>query len=60
MGLVSPMMREMAEMRFQWDRPYQVDWSRFAARFWSDPTPFEVGAPATARAFQAAAAQARR
>lgn len=60
MGLVSPMMREMAEMRFQWDRPYLVDWSRFAARFWSDPTPFEVGAPDTARAFQAAAAQARR
>lgn len=50
-GLVSPMLREMAEMRFQWDRPYHVDAARWRARFWSDVTPFEVGAPATARAF---------
>lgn len=53
-GLFTPFVRELAEMRFQWDRPYYQDWSKFAARFWSDPTPFEVGAPATARAFQAA------
>jgi len=51
-GLLAPMMREMAEMRFQWDRPYHVDASKWAARFWSDVTPFEVGAPATARSFR--------
>ena len=39
-------------MRFQWDRPYRVDSSRFAKRFWSDATPFEVGAPATALWFR--------
>lgn len=50
-GLVVPMLREMAEMRFQWDRPYRVDTSKFARRFWSDATPFEVGAPATAASF---------
>ena len=36
-------VRELAELRFQWDRPYLVDASKFAARFWSDVTPFERG-----------------
>jgi nucleoside-diphosphate-sugar epimerase len=40
-GLFSKEVRETAEMRFQWDRPYLVDSSKFAARFWSDATPFE-------------------
>ncbi|MFZ1991090.1 MAG: NAD-dependent epimerase/dehydratase family protein [Alphaproteobacteria bacterium] len=52
LGLVVPFAREMSEMRFQWSWPYKVDWSRFGARFWSDPTPFEVGAPATALSFR--------
>jgi len=51
-GIVSPLMREMSEMRFQWDRPYQVDGRKFAQRFWSDVTPFEVGVPATALSFR--------
>ena len=50
-GLVSPFMREVAEMRFTLDRPYQVDATKFTRRFWSDVTPFAVGAPATARSF---------
>jgi hypothetical protein len=45
-------MREMAEMRFQWDRPYYVDARKFSAQFWSDATPFEVGAPAAALSFR--------
>ena len=52
LGLFMPPLRELAEMRFQWDRPYRVDASRFRARFWSDATPFEVGAPATALWFR--------
>ncbi len=47
-----PPLREMREMSFQWDRPYRVDSSRFAKSFWSDATPFEVGAPATALSFR--------
>ena len=43
---------EFAEMRFQWDRPYRVDAAKFAARFWSDPTPFEIGVPEAARSFR--------
>lgn len=52
LGLFIPVLREMREMRFQWDRPYRVDSSRFAKRFWADATPFEVGAPATALWFR--------
>jgi nucleoside-diphosphate-sugar epimerase len=54
LGLVSPMLREIAEMRFTWDRPYQVDASKFTRRFWSDVTPFEIAAPATALSFREA------
>ena len=30
-------------MRFQWDRPYHVDATKFARRFWGDATPLEEG-----------------
>ena len=52
MGLFSSFLREMREMRFQWDRPYKVDASRFANAFWSDVTPFEAGVKATALSFR--------
>jgi nucleoside-diphosphate-sugar epimerase len=48
LGLFNPTVRESKEMLYQWDRPFLVDHSKFAARFWGDPTPFEVGIPATA------------
>jgi nucleoside-diphosphate-sugar epimerase len=54
-GVFSPMMREMVEMRFQWDRPYHVNADRFRERFWSDVTPFEVGIPQATRSFLPAA-----
>jgi nucleoside-diphosphate-sugar epimerase len=50
-AMFSPFLRELNEMRFQWDRPYQADASRFKATFWADVTPFEVGVPETALAF---------
>ena len=53
-AMFSPFLRELQEMRFQWDRPYQVDASRFKAAFWSDVTPFEIGVPDTALAFRSA------
>ena len=55
LGLVVPLLREVAEMRFTFDRPYSVDATKWTRRFWSDVTPFEVGAPATARSFAPAA-----
>lgn len=54
LGVVSPLMREVYEMRFQWDRPYHVDARKFGGRFWSDATPFEIGARATALSFKKA------
>ncbi len=42
-GIVNKPVGEIVEMRFQWDRPYIVDASKFAARFWRDATPLETG-----------------
>lgn len=55
LGVFNGMMREYAEMSFTWTRPYHVDATKFARRFWSDATPFEVGIPATIRSCPAAA-----
>jgi len=43
LGLFNREVRELGEMRFQWDRPYLVDASKFGSRFWSDATPFDAG-----------------
>jgi nucleoside-diphosphate-sugar epimerase len=48
LGLVVPMLKEMSEMRFQFDRPYLVDSSKFQKRFWNDPTSFNSGIFTTA------------
>lgn len=55
LGIFIPFVREGIEMQFLFDRPYVVDASKFRARFWSDPVPFEVGLPATALGFRQAA-----
>jgi len=52
-GLVLRFLKEVADVSFTWDRPYQVDSSKFVSRFGFLPTPFEIGAPETARAFAA-------
>jgi nucleoside-diphosphate-sugar epimerase len=52
MGAFSRPMREFAEMSFTWDRPYHVDASKFATRFWGDATPLAAGARATAESFR--------
>ncbi len=54
-GVFSRFMEEVVDVGFTFDRPYVVDASKFRNRFWSEVTPFEVGAPATARSFVAAA-----
>jgi nucleoside-diphosphate-sugar epimerase len=47
MGLFMPFLRELPEMRYQWDEPYLIDDSRFRARFGVKPTPIADGARAT-------------
>jgi nucleoside-diphosphate-sugar epimerase len=53
LGVFAPMMRELIEMRFTWNRPYHVDATKFGRRFWSDATPLEVGIPAAMRSYSA-------
>lgn len=40
-GLVSPMTREIAEMSYQWTRPYVLDDSAARAHFGIEPTPWD-------------------
>lgn len=47
LGLFDRQVYELIEMRFQTDRPYHVDASKFAQAFWGDATSFEVGLKAT-------------
>lgn len=54
LGLFKAEIRELKEMRFQWDRPYLVDTTKFSRRFWSDATPFEEGLRATIAFYRAA------
>ncbi len=48
MGVFSPLIREVAEMAYQWDAPYLVDDSRFRAAFGHTPTPVDEIVGATA------------
>jgi nucleoside-diphosphate-sugar epimerase len=50
-GWFMPMLRELRELRFQWDAPYLVAHTKFASRFWFDATPFEVGLPEALRVY---------
>ena len=43
LGLFSPLMRELKEMRFTRDRPYVVDHTKFGGQLWGDWTPLEQG-----------------
>lgn len=44
---VSPTARELAELAFQWDRPYLVSHARWAARFGDHHTALDAGLRAT-------------
>jgi nucleoside-diphosphate-sugar epimerase len=47
LGLFNTNIRELKEMLYQWQRPFVVDHSKFAGRFWDDPTPIEAGVEET-------------
>ena len=53
LGLVAPPVRELVEMRFQTDRPYLVDASKFISRFGWSATPFEQGLAETIAFYRA-------
>lgn len=48
-GLLSPFMRELAEMTYQWDVPFVIDDRRFRRTFGHGPTPIDQAVAATAR-----------
>jgi nucleoside-diphosphate-sugar epimerase len=47
LGLFMPLMREMPEMMYQYDRDYFFDSSKFQQRFGFKPTSYENGVKAT-------------
>jgi hypothetical protein len=49
LGVFSPMLREIAEMAYQWEVPYVVDDSRFRSAFGVGPTPIDDQVADTAR-----------
>jgi len=60
LGVVSPMMREIAEMTYQWQAPFIVDDAAYRTTFGRAATPWDVAIPATvawARAHYAAPAR---
>lgn len=46
LGLFVPILRELAEMGYQWNEPFTVNDARFRARFGLTPTPLDAGVPA--------------
>jgi len=46
LGLVVPILRELAEMSYQWDEPFTVNDARFRERFALAPTSLDEGVPA--------------
>ncbi|HEU4407770.1 MAG TPA: NAD-dependent epimerase/dehydratase family protein [Polyangiaceae bacterium] len=47
-GVFSPLLREVAEMAYQWDVPFVLDDARFRAAFGQGPTPIDEAVAATA------------
>ena len=52
LGLIIPIMKEMREMIYQYDRDYFFDSSKFTRRFGISATPWEEGIKATCRAYK--------
>lgn len=55
MGLFDRFLSEVWDVRYTWDRPYEVDARKFTSHFDFTPTAFDIGIRATARAFAAGA-----
>jgi nucleoside-diphosphate-sugar epimerase len=47
LGVFSPLMREVAEMTYQWKQPFVLDDARFRAAFGAAPTPWDEAIAAT-------------
>ena len=47
LGVFSPMLREVAEMTYQWQAPFVLDDGRYRATFGAGATPWSTALPAT-------------
>ena len=56
LGLFMPIMREMVEMMYQYDRDYVFDSSKFERRFGQSPTPYPEGIQETLAGYSLASA----
>jgi nucleoside-diphosphate-sugar epimerase len=52
LGLFIPVMKEMPEMMYQYDRDYFFDSSKFTSRFGIKATPYEEGVRVTCQAYR--------
>lgn len=52
LGLFDPIMRELKETLYQWEKPYLVDHSKFATAFGANPTPHAVAVQETVAWFR--------
>jgi nucleoside-diphosphate-sugar epimerase len=52
LGLLVPIMREMVEMVYEYDRDYEFDSSKFENRFGFEPTSYEEGIRETVAALK--------
>jgi nucleoside-diphosphate-sugar epimerase len=55
LGLVSPMMRALAEMAYEFDEPFILDTTRYQATFGGAPTPLATAVAATIAWYRAQA-----
>lgn len=53
LGLFNPLLREVAEMAYQFDRPFLMDGSKFTRAFGGAPTPHREAVAATVEWFRA-------
>jgi len=53
LGLVNPMMRELAEMSYQFDEPFVLDSSRYESVFGAAGTPLADAVAATVAWYRA-------
>jgi nucleoside-diphosphate-sugar epimerase len=47
-GVFAPLMRELPELRYQWQMPFVIDDRKFRARFTVEPTPIDAQVATTA------------
>ncbi|MBX9386694.1 NAD-dependent epimerase/dehydratase family protein [Streptomonospora nanhaiensis] len=57
---VSPLLREVGDLLYQWDRPYVLDAAATTEEFGIEPTPWEEAVRETVRALGAGPAEASR